>query len=245
MKVAIVTGAYRGLGLEWCKQLASLGYAVVLTARDLSKAQQAAATLQAQQMEVYPMKLDVSSSSDSLELLNWCTEKFGQVDLLINNAGINSGTRAKGNKELQRKNLAIESLDKQEVLAMLDINAISPILLAQSIRPLLAKSKAPKVIHIGSWLGSISLKQNGGNYSYAVSKSALNMMNRAFAFDIQQDQIISVVVNPGWVQTDMGGTRAQFTTEEAVSNLINNVIDKITLEDTGKFLNYDGTVHPW
>lgn len=245
MKVAIVTGAYKGMGFEWCKQLANLGYAVVLTARDINKAQQAAKSLQAEGLEVYPMKLDVSSPTDSLELFNWCAEKFGQVDLLINNAGINSGTRAKGDKELQRKNLAIESLDKQEVLAMLDINAISPILLAQAIRPLLAKSKAPKVIHIGSWLGSISLKQKGGNYSYAVSKSALNMMNRAFAFDVQKDQIISVVVNPGWVQTDMGGSKAQFTSAQAVANLITNVIDKISLEDTGKFLNYDGTVHPW
>lgn len=170
---------------------------------------------------------------------------FGKVDLLVNNAGINSGTRAQGDKSLQLKNISIESLDKNEVLSMIDINAISPILLAQTMRALLAKSDHPKIINIGSWLGSISIKQSGGNYSYAVSKSALNMMNRAFAFDVKSENIISVVINPGWVQTDMGGNSAQFTKEQAVSNLISNVVNKITIDDSGKFFNYDGSEHPW
>ena len=71
------------------------------------------------------------------------------------------------------------------------------------------------------------------------------MMNRALAFDLLDDRIICVVVNPGWVQTDMGGEHAQFTTAHAVSNLINIVVNKIKLSDTGKFFNYDGSEHPW
>lgn len=245
MDIAIVTGAYKGLGFEWCKQLARLGYRVVLTARDLEKAQQAAEVLNEQDLVVYPRKLDITSPTDAKELFNWCSEMFGRIDLIINNAGINSGTRAKGDKELQQKNLSIESLDRHEVLSMLDINAISPILFAQAFRPLLSNSAHSKVINIGSWLGSISVKRSGGNYSYAVSKSALNMMNRAFAFDVVNDNIISVVVNPGWVQTDMGGLSAEFTKEQAVSNLIRNVIEKISIQDTAKFFNYDGSEHPW
>lgn len=245
MKVAIVTGAYKGLGLEWCKQLTIRGYQVILTARNLKKAEQAAEKLNELDLEVFPKKLDITSTADAKELYHWCLENFGHVDLVINNAGINSGTRAKGNKDLQLKNLSIESLDKSEVLSMLDINAISPIIFAQTIKPLLVKSEHPKIINMGSWLGSISLKKSGGNYSYAVSKSALNMMNRAFAFDVADDNIISVVVNPGWVKTDMGGDSAQFTKEEAVTNLISNVINKISLADSGKFFNYDGSEHAW
>jgi NAD(P)-dependent dehydrogenase (short-subunit alcohol dehydrogenase family) len=243
--IAIVTGAYKGLGFEWCKQLARLGYKVVLTARDLDKAKQASEVLNEQDLVVYPRKLDITSPTNAQELFNWCSEKFGRVDLIINNAGVNSGTRAKGDRDLQQKNLSIECLDKHEVLSMLDINSISPILFAQTFRPLLSNSVHPKVINIGSWLGSISVKKSGGNYSYAVSKSALNMMNRAFAFDVVDDNIISVVVNPGWVQTDMGGLSAEFTKEQAVSNLIRNVMEKISIQDTAKFLNYDGSEHPW
>lgn len=245
MDIAIVTGASKGLGFEWCNQLAHLGYKVVLTARDLNKAKEAAEILNEQELVVYPKKIDVTSEADLQALFNWCSEMFGKVDLLVNNAGINSGTRAQGDKSLQLKNLSIESLDKSEVLSMIDINAISPILFAQTMRTLLAKSDHPKIINIGSWLGSISIKQSGGNYSYAVSKSALNMMNRAFAFDVKSENIISVVVNPGWVQTDMGGNSAQFTKEQAVSNLISNVVNKITIDDSGKFFNYDGSEHPW
>jgi NAD(P)-dependent dehydrogenase (short-subunit alcohol dehydrogenase family) len=245
MDIAIVTGAYKGLGFEWCKQLARLGYRVVLTARDIEKAQQAAEELKEQGLVVYPRKLDVTFATDAKELFNWCSERFGKVDLIINNAGVNSGTRAKGDKDLEQKNLSIECLDKHEVLSMLDLNSISPILFAQTFRPLLSNSTHPKVINIGSWLGSISMKKSGGNYSYAVSKSALNMMNRAFAFDVVNDNIISVVVNPGWVQTDMGGLSARFSKEEAVSNLIRNVIEKISIQDTARFFNYDGSEHLW
>ena len=102
-----------------------------------------------------------------------------------------------------------------------------------------------KVNNMGSWLGSVSIKNTGGNYSYAVSKSALNMMNRALAFDLLPDEIVSVVVNPGWVQTEMGGNKAQFTTQDSVANLSENVLSKISLSDTGKFFNYDGEEHPW
>lgn len=245
MDIAVVTGASKGLGLEWCNQLAHLGYKVILTARDLSKAKEAAEILNEQDLVVYPRKLDVTSEAEANDLFNWCSEMFGKVDLLINNAGINSGTRAQGDKSLLLKNISIESLDKSEVLSMIDINAISPILFAQTMRPLLAKSDNPKIINIGSWLGSISIKQSGGNYSYAVSKSALNMLNRAFAFDIKEDNIISIVVNPGWVQTDMGGERAQFSPEQSVNNLIKNVMNKITIKNSGEFINYDGTSHPW
>lgn len=245
MDVALVTGAAKGLGFEWARQLAAAGYQVILTARSLEKAQEAAMRLSEQEHLVYPHKLDITVEEDAEAILIWTKQLFGRLDLLINNAGINSGTRAKGNKDLQLKNVLIEKLDKDELLSMVDINAVSPILLAHKLRPLLQASAHPKILNIGSWLGSISEKHTGGNYSYAVSKSALNMMNRAFAFDVKDEGITSVVVNPGWVQTDMGGKKAQFSPQEAVQNLRFHVLERIRLAHSGQFLNYDGQVFPW
>ena len=71
------------------------------------------------------------------------------------------------------------------------------------------------------------------------------MMNRAFAYDVISENITSIVVNPGWTQTDMGSSKAQFTTHESVKNIVDNVIQKVTIEDSGKFFNYDGNEHPW
>jgi NAD(P)-dependent dehydrogenase (short-subunit alcohol dehydrogenase family) len=245
MKVALVTGAYKGLGFAWCEELAKIGYHVVLTARDLEKAKSSAAVINEQFLVAYPLALDTTDEESIKSAAAWVEVKFGKLDLLVNNAGINSGTRAKGDKELQVKNLSLYQLDKSEVLNMIDINAIAPIIVARNFAQLLAKSDAGKIVNIGSWLGSITNKNSGGNYSYAVSKSALNMMNRALAFDLIGSGITSVVVNPGWVSTDMGGSRAQFTPSESVKNLIKNVVDKISPQDAGKFFNYDGTVHPW
>ena len=94
-------------------------------------------------------------------------------------------------------------------------------------------------------MSSITIKKDGGNYSYAVSKAALNMMNRAFANDVKPLGITSVVVNPGWVQTDMGGAKAALSPQESISSMIKSVVNKVGLEQSGEFFNYDGAVHPW
>lgn len=245
MDIAIVTGASKGIGLEWCRQLALLGYKVILTARNLDQAILAAEELNEQELVIYPRKLDVTDENDISDLYAWTENMFGRVDLIINNAGINSGTRAKGNKSVQIANLSIDHLSKSEVLSMVDVNALSPILFANAFRPLLKRSSKPIVLNLGSWLGSISLKNTGGNYSYALSKSALNMMNRAFAFDVRSENIVSVIVNPGWTRTDMGGAKALFSPKDSVKNLIDNVLLNLNIADTGKFFNYDGMEHPW
>ncbi len=245
MKIAFITGGAAGLGLEWCKQLAEENYKVILSARTFGKAEKAALSLIKKGLDVYPYALEVGNERQVSELVTSLDKEFDKIDLIVNNAGINSGSRGRISEELRMKNLSLDHLDAYEVLHMLHINAISPIIIAKHFRPLLEKSGNSKIINIGSWLGSISLKKTGGNYSYAVSKSALNMMNRALAFDLQAIGVTSVVVNPGWVQTNMGGSRAEFTPEQSVHNLIKNVLQKLSPEDTGKFFNYDGEEHPW
>jgi len=101
------------------------------------------------------------------------------------------------------------------------------------------------VINISSWLGSVNLLKFGGHYGYVSSKNLLNILNKNMALEIKKDDIISVNVNPGWVQTKMEGQRATFTPFESVNNVFENVIEKIGLENTGQFFNYDGVIHPW
>ena len=245
MKIAVVTGASKGMGLEWVRQLSAQGYAVVLTARTQAKAAEAAASLAPTQAPVWPQQLDVANPAEVAALVQWLTTQAGQVDVLINNAGINSRTRGAQDERLFRQNVDIDHLAPAEVLNMVQVNALAPILLAQQLRPLLAKAPQPKIINISSWMSSLTLKRDGGNYSYAVSKAALNMMNRAFAQDIKAQGIVSVVVNPGWVQTDMGGQKAKLTSQESVQAMISQVLDRITLAQTGQFFHYDGTTHPW
>lgn len=245
MKTALITGASKGLGLEWCRQLAQEGYTVILTARSGEQAAQAAELLKEEKLYVTPYGLEVTNEEQLAACAAWLQQHFGKLDVLINNAGINSGTRAKDNKQLASRNLVLAQLDPGEVLNMVEVNAIAPILVVKHFRSLLAAAGQAKVIHIGSWLGSISGKSNGGNYSYAVSKSALNMMNRALAFDVLDDGIITVVANPGWVQTDMGGKSAPLTPAQSVEGMRKNILHKITLADTGKFISYEGTIMPW
>lgn len=241
--IALVTGAYKGLGFEWCKQLAQSGYQVILTAREFEKASKAAKLISPSDFDIYPKALEVTNESQLHEIATWANEKFGRIDLIINNAGVNP----KDNKDKSRmaKAFHLDDLDADEMLDVIRINSIAPLLVVKHFRDLLKKSEKPMVINISSWLGSVTNLSFGGHYGYVGSKNLLNVLNKSMAFEIRNDGIISVNVNPGWVQTDMGGSKAQYTVEQAVRNLLENIVNKITMGDTGKFLNYDGIEHPW
>ncbi len=242
-KIALVTGAYKGLGLEWSRQLAKEGFTVILTARNYIKAKKAADDLQKEDLQIIPKALDVANEQNIKKIADEIKTEFGHLDLLINNAGINS--KDSGDNNLFMKSFRLADLDAEEVLRHIRINSIAPIITVKHFRNLLNKSNNPIVVSISSWLGSISKKNIGGHYGYATSKSALNMMNKAMALELQDEGIIAIVVNPGWVQTDMGGTKAPLITKQSVRGLIDNVINKINIGDTGKFYQWDGSEHPW
>lgn len=243
MNVALVTGAYKGLGFEWCRQLGRKGYKVILTARNFEKAREAAEILNQEDLVVYPKQLEVTDESALHKLANWAQDMFGRMDLIVNNAGINPKDYA--NKNQMAKAFYLDQLDAEEMLKVIHINSLSPLLVVKHFRSLLNKSQHPKIINISSWLSSVSQLSFGGHYGYVGSKNLLNLLNKSMALELQKDGIISVNVNPGWVKTDMGGLRAQFTPEESVQNLIQNVVEKVTVQNSGSFLNFDGSVHPW
>lgn len=242
-KYALVTGANRGLGLAWCRQLGKMGYTVLLTARSLDKATASAEELKKEGLEVFPHLMDVTDEASIALLSKTVTDTYGKLDILINNAGINS--KSTHNEMTFLKNFRLAHLDPKEILHMIHINGIAPIIVAKHFITPLGMGANAKIINMSSWLGSISLKNTGGNYSYATSKAALNMMTRALAHDVSQLGIVTVAVNPGWVQTRMGGFSANLSPEESVQRLIDNVFPKMKIENTGKFYDWDGQEHEW
>jgi NAD(P)-dependent dehydrogenase (short-subunit alcohol dehydrogenase family) len=225
----VVTGANRGLGLEFCKQLRADGHTVVGTSRGRSQALDGTG--------VHVEKLDVADTQSIARFADAVAERFERVDLLINNAGVNSKTAPKG-----QKNVRLGDLEAQGLLRMIQINAVGPLLLTQALMPVLGDGS--RVVSISSWLASIAGKTSGGNYAYCASKTTLNMLMRTFAQDVAGKGITSVVMNPGWVQTDMGGARAPLTPTESVHGML-SVIDGLAPEQNGAFLQWDGTENAW
>lgn len=244
MKTALVTGAYKGLGLEWCRQLGKDGYHVILTARRFEKASEAADILRGEGLDVSPMAVDVSDEAQIAGLAETVSQQFGHLYLLINNAGINSKDDA--NPEIVAKSSQLDALDADEILRHLRINSVSPILMAKHFRGLLRASDRPVIVSVSSWLGSIGEKTTArGHYAYTTSKAALSMMNRNLAIELSDDGIICLVVNPGWVRTDMGGGHADLSAEQSIRGLIDKVINEVSLNDSGEFFQWDGSRHPW
>lgn len=243
MKTALVTGAYKGLGFEFCRELGRQGYKVILTARDHEKARKAAVLLNEQELVVYPKALEVTDEVQLAELADWAEKMFGKLDLVVNNAGVNPKDDADKNR--MAKAFYLNQLDAEELLKVIHVNSIAPLLVVKHFRALLGKSEKPLVVNVSSWLGSVTKLSFGGHYGYVGSKNLLNVFNKSMANELKQDGIICVNVNPGWVQTDMGGANAHFSPAEAVRNIMENVLLKVSMDDTGKFLNYDGSIHPW
>lgn len=243
MKIALVTGAYKGLGFEWCRQLAKAGCKVILTARGFEKARDAAGKLNGENLVVYPRALGVTDEDQLAQLATWTEGMFGRLDLIVNNAGINP--KDYPDKEKMAKAFYLDQLDAKEMLNIIHINSIAPLLVVKHFRALLKKSERSMVLNISSWLASVTNLRFGGHYGYVGSKNLLNVLNKSMAFELKNDGIICLNVNPGWVKTDMGGQKAEFTPEESVTAIIKNVLEKAGLENSGSFLNYDGTPHLW
>jgi len=239
-KTAIVTGARKGLGLAWCKVLVQHDYRVYLTARSIDQAEKAANSIEG---EVIPMALDVTKEESIRDAFTSFSKAESQLDLLVNNAGVNP--KDYSDKEQMEGAFYLDKLLAEPMLQTIHANSISPLLMMKHFRAMLKNAEMGKVINISSWLGSVNTIEWGYHFGYCGSKNLLNMLNKMAAIDLKEDRIVSVCVNPGWVQTDMGGSKAEFTPEQSALNIFNHVVAKIQLSDAGKFLNHDGQDHPW
>lgn len=225
----VVTGANRGIGLEFVKQLAERGDAVEATARDLEAAGELAA-LAKKHGQVRRHAVDVRDDASVLSMAN--AIGGDAVDVLVNNAGV------------MGKMTSLENVDLADASATFDANALGPIRVTRALLPNLTKAARPRVAHITSGMGSIGDNTSGGAYAYRMSKAALNMANKSMSIDLSDRGIVSVVVNPGWVQTDMGGGGAPTPVSESVSRMI-AIFDELSLTRTGSFIDYRGGTIEW
>lgn len=219
MPTVLITGANRGLGLEFARQYEADGWEVIATARQTSS------ELDELGVRVEPLEMRdfdaVVSLGSSIEAL----------DLLIANAGT-YGPRA-----------VTSAADAQDWTETFAVNTVAPFLLAQSVLPKAARAGG-KLIGISTRMGSIEDNSSGGFIAYRSSKSALNSAWRSLAIDARARGVVAAVLHPGWVQTRMGGPGAPLQPEESVAGM-RNVIDGLGPEQSGGFYSYDGTQVPW
>jgi NAD(P)-dependent dehydrogenase (short-subunit alcohol dehydrogenase family) len=223
-KTVLITGANRGLGLEFARQYAGAGWKVIATARQ----PETAAELNALGVRVVALDVTDPKSIDGMAQ----SLRGAPVDLLINNAGIfpRSGTLAE--------------TDFKDVAQTYAVNTIGPMRVTNALLPNLRLGTMKMVVSISSGLGSIENNTDGRFYGYRESKAALNMFTRTLAAELRGDGFTCVVLSPGWVQTDMGGAGATLTPEQSITGM-RAVIAKLTPAESGTYWNYDGDPIPW
>jgi NAD(P)-dependent dehydrogenase (short-subunit alcohol dehydrogenase family) len=228
-RVALVTGANRGIGLEVCRQLGTQGWTVLLGARDLEKGKAAADVLLREGVKVRPVQLDVTSIDDAQRLKATVEAEYGVLDVLVNNAAIlYDGWQHVSNANLEEARQAFEN------------NTLGPWMMAQVFLPLLRNSQHPRIVNVSSEAGSIE-RMSPVAPAYSVSKAALNAVTRMLAVELGRPFVINAVC-PGWTDTDMGNKGGRPVAEGAAS-----VVWAVNLPDdgpTGGFYQ-DGKLLPW
>jgi len=228
----LVTGANRGLGLELVRQCLGRGDRLFAGCRSPEEAVELRALTADHPERLSILKLDVASEPSLVQAKTIVEAEAGRLDALFNNAAVNFGDET------------LLSVQPQVLLDSLRVNAVGPVLVVKHFLSLLKRGRSPKVINITSEAGSISRMRHFRGYGYYGSKAALNMYTRSLSMDPDLEGILVVALHPGWVRTDMGGSSASFSVEEAVANLL-RVFERLTFADQGKFLTYAGEEFPW
>jgi NAD(P)-dependent dehydrogenase (short-subunit alcohol dehydrogenase family) len=229
MPSVLLTGASRGLGLEFVRQYAAAGWRVIATCRAPARADslRALAAQPGGTVEIHAL-----DAGDFAAVATLATLLSGQaLDLVIANAGI-WGPRS----------MTAEQIDAAGWAEAFRINTMAPLALAGAFRPHLERGTQRKAVALGSALGSIADNASGGLYAYRTSKAALNAAWRSFAFD--HPQLVAAVLHPGWVRTDMGGAGAPLAPAESVAAL-RQVIAGLTPAKSGGFYGHDGEPYRW
>ena len=215
-RIALVTGANRGIGLEVCRQLAVKGFTVLLTARDAKNARAAADTLTTVG-RVESLVLDVDDPNNIAKAAAEVASRYERLDVLINNAGINYDTWE-----------TVENADVDgTVMQTITTNLLGPWRLCQAFLPLLRRSRAGRIVNVSSESGSLT-KMGAGPPAYQVTKAALNALTRTLAGELRDTRILVNSVCPGWVATDMGGAGGRSVAEGA-----SGIVWAATLPDNG------------
>lgn len=224
-RLAVVTGANRGLGLGTAKDLCDKGYEVILTSRDAESGEKAAS-----QLKCHFFPLDVNDPKSINDLAAHIAKNWGRLDVLVNNAGI-----------LPEKESAFDTA-REDLLATFTTNVLGPFALCQKLAPLMRKNGYGRIVNVSSQMGQLS-EMSDGYASYRISKTALNAVTRIFSQEVLGEKILVNSVCPGWVRTDMGGAQASRSIEQGVFS----IVWAATLPDDGPTGGYfrDGKPLAW
>ncbi len=219
MPTVLITGAARGLGLEFTQQYRADGWDVIATARQASP-----------QLEATGARIEALDMSDFATVAGFGDRIDGPIDLLIANAG-------------QMGPLEVSSpADATAWSELFKVNTVAPVLLAQALLPRLIEARG-KAVAITSKMGSID-DATAGYIPYRSSKTALNMAWHVLALEQQPSGVAMALLHPGWVATDMGGPSAPLSPHDSIAGM-RRVIDGLTIEQTGSFFDHDGSIIPW
>lgn len=227
----LVTGANRGIGLEFTRELLKRGESVVATARDPESAEELQALQNENAERLTLFSLDIADVASIETFVNELGSRA--IDVLINNAGI-----------LERCG-ALGEIDYEIIARSFQVNTIGTLRLTEALLPSLRRAEGgATIVNLSSKMGSIAENTSGGSYAYRASKAALNMVTRSLALDLADEGIIAFVVHPGWVQTRMGGPNALIDTETSVTSLL-DVIDRADASTSGSFQEWNGNTIAW
>ena len=231
MATILITGANRGLGLEFCKQYAQDGWNVLACCREPQKSTHLT-QLANQFANLSVLSLDVSDLTQIDELAKQLDGTA--IDVLLCNAGVYGDEAGRG----------FGKLDYAQWQKNMTINVFAPVRLTEVLLPNLQRGTQKKVIAMSSLMGSMADNGSGGSILYRSSKAALNAAMKSIAIDNRQKEIAVLILHPGWVKTDMGGLNAPMEIPDSVQKM-RDTIANFSLAQSGEFLRYDGATLPW
>lgn len=210
VRVALVTGANRGIGLEIARQLAQLGNRVILSTRNIAQGEAAARMLSSNGAKVFPAELDVTNEATIEKLTHKISSDVGRLDILVNNAGI----------FIDESDLPSETKPKT-VWSTLETNLLGPWRLCQALIPLMKRNNYGRIVNVSSGAGALS-EMPGTLYApaYSISKTALNALTIMLASELRSSNILVNAACPGWVRTDMGGASAPRSVREGADTAV-------------------------
>lgn len=226
MSTILITGANRGIGLEFAKQFHAEGWKVWATSRSISNAGELIGIISYENV----IELDVSQSDQVIAMENQLREQNVKLHCLINNAGV------------MTDRVGIDKVSQDDMVQAFKVNSASPVMLVQTLLPML--KSGCKIVNISSLMGSITDNSSGGYYSYRMSKAALNMAVKSMSQDLRGKNISVFAFHPGWVRTRMGSLIAPVSTKKSVNGMM-HILDQLSMSDTGKFYNFKGEELPW
>ncbi len=226
MPTVLLTGAARGLGLDFTRQYAAKGWKIHACARN-------PASLRQIKGDIHPHVLEVTD----YKAVGALAQKLSgeSIDVLICNAGVGG--------EREQTGQILGGFDAAAMRRIFEVNTLAPLMMAEAFVEHVARSQHKKLVAITSILGSLA-NNDGGRYAYRASKTALNMEWNCLAKELVEKGIICVALHPGWVQTDMGGETATLTIEQSVPSMM-RVIEGLKSSDNGRYIAYDGNELPW